>query len=392
MAYISLTSGRSVHTAPRIFLSLLPSRARRPNRFPACRWRRFIWAADSKSFWVIGSEGADQPVGRLQLGGEFTPVTKEPAMRQFPASFAVAKDMVAWVESDGKHLGTIWLRDRAGAVRVLVEPNPRAAELNPGTQEVVRWKNAHGEELQGILAKPAAGDHFPLVVDPYSEMPNRYFNMGFLGNYLFVREGYAVFFPDHRAPHGYPENAMGEAYTGAARDRDPIDVLVDDVMSGVNDLISRGIADPARLYLYSTSTGATSVAQLLTQTRVWRAAVAHGGVYDWIAHYERQHPLGDDTVAGFLHGRTPADSPDLYLRISPIYQVAQIQTPLLLVLGDKDETRVDDTRRFHEALVKAGSPAKLVMYAGEGHQLTSAALGVKHVRQAIEFFREAGGK
>ena len=182
---------------------------------------------------------------------------------------------------------------------------------------------------------------------------------------------------------------MGEAYVGAAKDRDPIDVLVDDVMSGVNDLIRRGIADPSRLYLYSSSTGATSIGQLLTQTRAFRAAVAHGGVYDWIAHYEMRHPLGDNVIAGFLRGRTPGDSMDLYRRISPFYAADRIQTPLLLVVGEKDETRVEDTRRFYDALAKSGSPAKLVVYPGEGHQLTSAAGGVNHVRLALDFFRDA---
>jgi dipeptidyl aminopeptidase/acylaminoacyl peptidase len=240
-----------------------------------------------------------------------------------------------------------------------------------------------------MLLKPVVGDRFPIVVDPYSSMPNRYFNGAYFGNYQLVQAGFAVFFPDHRAPHGFPENAMGEAYVGASKDRDPVDVLTDDVMSGVNDLIRRGIADPARLYLYSSSTGATSIAQLLTQTIAFRAAVAHGGVYDWIAHYEMRHPLGDDVISSFLGGRTPADSADLYRRISPFYLAASIKTPLLLIFGEKDETRVEDNRRFYDALIQAGSPAKLVIYPGEGHQLTSAVQGVRHVQQAIEFFRSA---
>jgi dipeptidyl aminopeptidase/acylaminoacyl peptidase len=306
-----------------------------------------------------------------------------------PSGLAAAGDVLAWTESDGTHAGSIWIRDRAGDVRMLFDPNPHAGRFNPGTQEVIRWKNGQGEELQGILLAPAKGGHFPLIVDPYSSMPNRYFNAAYFGNYLFVKEGYAVFYPDHRAPHGFPENAMGEAYVGAAKDRDPIDVLVDDVMSGVNDLIRRGIADRSRLYLYSSSTGATSIGQLLTQTRAFRAGFAHGGVYDWIAHYQMRHPLGDGVIPGFLRGRTPADSMDLYRRNSPFYVADRIQTPLLLVLGEKDETRVEDTHRFYDALIKAGSPAKLVVYPGEAHQLTSAAGGVKHVRLALDFFRDA---
>jgi len=59
----------------------------------------------------------------------------------------------------------------------------------------------------------------------------------------------------------------------------------------------------------------------------------------------------------------------------------------MLVVGDKDQPRYDSNRAFYDALLKAGSPGKLAVYQGEGHQLSSAELGVKHVRQAIDFFR-----
>jgi dipeptidyl aminopeptidase/acylaminoacyl peptidase len=355
------------------------------SRMPVCA---FQWAADSKSLWVIGVDGADEPVGRLHLDGRFEAATNRPAMRR-QGGLTAANDMLAWAQSDEKHLGTIWIRDPSGAVRVLVEPNPETPKWNPGTQEVVRWKNAHGEDLVGVLAKPATGDHFPLVVDPYSGWRNRYLHIAVLGNYMFVQDGFAVFFPNHRAVHCFPENSFGEAYVGASKNRDPVEVLTDDVMSGVSELIRRGIANPDRLFLHSSSSGATAICQLLTGTRAFRAAVAHGGVVDWLGHYRMRHPFGDETIPGFLGGRTPADSLDLYRRISPHYQADRIKTPLMLVIGDKDETRYDENLRFYDALQKAGSPAKLVVYKGEGHGLSTTVLGLKHVRQSISFFRSA---
>ena len=346
----------------------------------------FQWAADSNALWVIGIDGADEPVGRLHLDGRFEIVTNRPAMRR-QGGLAAVQDMLAWVQSDEKQPGAIWIRDRSGASRVLVDTNPKAAKWNPGTQEVVRWRNAHGEELVGILAKPSSGDRFPLIVDPYSAWRNRYLNIAALGNYMFVQEGFAVFFPNHRGVHGFPEVEFGEAYVGASRNRDPVEVLTDDVMSGVNELIRRGVAHPDYLYPHSSSTGASAIGQLLTETQAFRAAVAHGGVADWLGYYQMRAPSGDNTIPGFLGGGTPADSLDLYRRISPVYHADRIKTPLMLVIGDKDETRYADNLRFYEALIKAGSPARLVVYKGAGHEISNAELGVKHVRQSIDFFR-----
>lgn len=349
----------------------------------------FEWAQDSNSLWVIAVNGADEPLGRLGLNGHFEQVSHGPAMRR-GGGLAAGADVVAWVQSDGSQHGAIWVRDRSGTVRLLVDPNPAISRWKLGTQEVVRWKNRHGDELQGILAKPSggAGLPLPLVVDPYSSWRNRFLHIPVLGNCLLVKAGFEVFFPDHRAPHTFPEMNFGEAYVGASKDRDPVDILTDDVMTGVNELVRSGIADPNRLFLYSSSNGASAINQLLTQTHAFRAAVSHGGVANWLAYYQTRRLLGDETIPGFLGGRKPEDSPELYRRISPVFNVDKISTPLLLVIGETD-TRFDDTMEFYRALRKAGSPVSLVKYAGEGHELSNATLAEQHVKRALEFFRSA---
>jgi len=172
----------------------------------------FEWAQDSNSLWVISVNGADEPIGRLDLDGRFEQVSHGPAMRR-AGGLAAAADVIAWVQSDGSQHGTIWVRDRVGKLRVLVDPNPSISKWRIGKQEVVRWKNAHGEELQGILARPSGGARLPLplIVDPYSSWRNRFLHIPVLGNHLLVKAGFAVFFPDHRAPHTFPEMNFGEA-------------------------------------------------------------------------------------------------------------------------------------------------------------------------------------
>ncbi len=359
------------------------SKPLRVSRMPILAYQ---WARDSKSMWVIAANGADEPVGRLYLDGRFEQVSQGAAMRRL-GGLAAGNDVIAWVQSDGSHYGTIWVRDRAGDSRILVDPNPQATKWSLGwTQEVIRWKNGHGEELQGILARPAGSRRLPLLVDPYSSWRNCFLNIPVLGNYAFTKAGFAVFFPDHRAPFTFPEMAFGEDYVGASKNRDPVDVLTDDVMTGIAELVQRGIADPKQLFLYSSSNGASAIDQLLTQTRAFRAAVSYGGVSNWLGYYQRRHSLGDETIPGFLGGRKPDDSLELYRRISPLFHVDEIATPLLLVIGEKD-TRYNDTMQFYEALRKLGRPVTLVVYPGEGHEISSAALAEQHVRKALEFFR-----
>jgi len=186
--------------------------------------------------------------------------------------------------TDERHFGTIWIRDRSGTVRLLVEPNPEEAEWNPGTQEVVRWNTAHGEELVGVRQTFHGVTIFPwsLIRIPAGATATSISRV----STITCSCGKASRFSFPTTVHGFSESAFGEDYIWASKDRDPLDALTDDVMSGVNEFIRRGVADPDRLFLHSTTTGASSIGQLLTQTRAFRAAVAHGEVYDWLGHYQ----------------------------------------------------------------------------------------------------------
>ena len=179
---------------------------------------------------------------------------------------------------------------------------------------------------------------------------------------------------------------FGTDYVGKTMSRDPIGVLVDDVMSGVNDLVRRGIADPDRMFLYGYSNGSTAVDQLLTETNSFRAAVSGGGVADWLVWY-RERPTARDLVAEFLGGRRPEDSLDLYKRISPFYAASKMQTLVETAVGEKD-TRLADVTRFYEALRGAGANVTLTIYPGDGHEL-SRAHSEDYFRKSLDFFRSA---
>ena len=141
------------------------------------------------------------------------------------------------------------------------------------------------------------------------------------------------------------------------------------------------------MFLYSTSNGASAINQILTGTRAFRAAVSHAGVADWLRYYEEQKERQADVlIAGFLGGRKPEDSPELYRRISPVYQAEKIKTPLILAVGEND-IRFADAQRFHEALKQAGAPVTFVTYPNEGHGISNPVTAEEHLRKAMEFFR-----
>src|SRR5260370_42391494 len=86
-------------------------------------------------------------------------------------------------------------------------------------------------------------------------MSNGFMSNPMLGNQAFASEGYAVFFPNHRAPHMVANLMKNEAYTEVARGPKGVDIMTDDVMTGIDVLVKQGIVDPQRMCLYGFSNG-----------------------------------------------------------------------------------------------------------------------------------------
>lgn len=159
--------------------------------------------------------------------------------------------------------------------------NPQLRDWTLGAQEVVRWKNRRGDALEGILIKPVgfqAGQKYPLIVDGYPSQPNGFKASQMMGNQLWASKGYAVFWPNPRAPHTWMDPYRGEAAAHAGKGPQGWDVTVDDVLSGVDELIRRGIADGDRMGLYGFSNGGGVVNYLVTRTDRFKCAVSVAGV------------------------------------------------------------------------------------------------------------------
>src|SRR5260370_40673097 len=101
------------------------------------------------------------------------------------------------------------------------------------------------------------------------------YNMG--GNQALAARGYAVFYPNARGPHVWINPFKTAAYDQAARGPKGWEVTFDDVMSGVDEMIRRGIADPDRMGLLGFSNGGAIVKHFLTKKGRFKWSVSVAG-------------------------------------------------------------------------------------------------------------------
>ena len=178
---------------------------------------------------------------------------------------------------------------------------------------------------------------------------------------VFATRGYAVLLVD--VPLG-PEGKGGN----------PIQEMGDAILAQVYRAAERGYVDSSRVAIMGQSYGGYSTAAMITQTNLFRAAIALDGLYDLAGGFAHMGPGG--STSSFMWSETgqgrmgthPWADLRRYLANSPYYQADKIHTPLLLVHGKKDETcPVEDAEKMFNALKRLGRTAQLAVYDGEGH-------------------------
>jgi len=336
----------------------------------------YEWEPDSRSIAVNYVNGVSWSIASVEVRtGHITQIADDKAAMKMYLTVSHS-GWLAWQQGDGLSQGIIRVLPLGARDSYpLVDLNPQIHHWQLGEQEVVRWINSRGDTREGILIRPVGyqqGHKYPLIVDGYPQQGNGFKGWAMSGNQAWASRGYAVFYPNPRCPHFWAAFTAAEDQE-AAKGPKGWDVAVDDVMSGVDELIHRGIVDPDRMGLYGFSNGGGVVNYLVTRTRRFKCAVSVAGVYpDW----ERPVFLDTDSAVVFSAGGiTPWGSPDDYVQLSAVYHLDKVTTPMLLADGDEDvHDMLLGVIEMYNGLRWLRQNVTLLRYPRQGHGFTGAAL------------------
>jgi dipeptidyl aminopeptidase/acylaminoacyl peptidase len=252
---------------------------------------------------------------------------------------------------------------------------------NWGRAENLHWKS-DDLTVQGWLLFPRNFDpkrRYPLLVSVHGgpawmtrpSWPRTSFGLGALAS-----EGYFVLFPNPRGSYG-----QGEAFTrGNVKDFGYGDLR--DILAGVDAALKDHSIDPGRLAIAGWSYGGYMTMWAVTQTNRFRAGVAGAGIANWQSYYGQN---GIDQWLIPYFGASVYDDPAVYSRSSPIRFIKRVQTPTLILVGDRDlECPAPQSYEFWHALKTFGVPNQFVVYPNEGHAIAQP----RHQR---DIFRRTAG-
>jgi dipeptidyl aminopeptidase/acylaminoacyl peptidase len=243
-----------------------------------------------------------------------------------------------------------------------------------GRMEPLSWRARDELEIQGLLLTPDLPPPHPLVVHVHGGPVWAYRNRAAwsepLGD-LLLAHGYAILFPNPRGSAG-----RGQTYAELIRG-DAAGEETHDHIAGVEALIARGIADPAKIGVMGGSHGGFITDWIVTQTDIFAAAVATAPVSNLISNHLT---CNIPTLDRLIVQEEPFYKAKAYLERSAIMFAHRVRTPVLQIAGTLDDcTPPTQALEFHNALCAAGVESELAIYPLEGH-------GVRDERALVDYY------
>ena len=231
--------------------------------------------------------------------------------------------------------------------------------------EEIWYESLDGFQIQGWIIKPPDFDpseKYPLMLSIHGG-PHGMYNVGF--NFAWqehAANGYVILYTNPRGSSGYGSpfgNAIKNAYPGKD---------FNDLMNGVDLVISRGYVDDENMFVYGCSGGGVLTSWVVGHTNRFAAASANCPVTNWLSF------VGTTDGIGWYRNfeKFPWDDPSEHLRRSPLMYVGNVTTPTMLMTGVDDlRTPMPQTEEYYAALKVMGVETAMIRFNNEWHGTSS---------------------
>ena len=256
-------------------------------------------------------------------------------------------------------------------------------------REMISWESIDGTKIEGVLTTPVDFDSakkYPLLIvahggPAWASFP--IFSNCFNGKYpieQFIEKGFLVLEPNYKGSSGYGNEFLQANYQTLGT------AYYDDVITGVDALVEKGIVDEERVGIVGWSNGGYVAAFCAVYSDRFQVASVGGGITNWHMHYVHT----DIPYAMKMHlGSTPWENPALYAKLSPVAYVNRAKTPTLIQHGAQDlRVPVTNAHELYRGLQDNGVETKLFVFKGMAYDAPNPETSAFIMKQNLEWVME----
>jgi dipeptidyl aminopeptidase/acylaminoacyl peptidase len=283
--------------------------------------------------------------------------------------------------------GTYFYYDATTAkMSMLARPYGSMTDKPLANMDSVSYAARDGLQIPAYLTLPTGVEarQLPLIVLPHGG-PFLRDEWGYDTWVQFLANRcYVVLQPNFRGSTGYGRDfvAKGEGQWGRT--------MQDDLDDGVKWLVEQGKVDPKRVCIMGGSYGGyAALWAAVRNPEIYRCAISLAGISDLAAmiKYDRRSFAATRYYTAWRE-RVQGDKGFDLNTVSPLYAVDRINIPLLIAHGTDDENvPLAQSKKLHEALLKANKPHSYIVYEGEGHGFDNPANATAFLEQVEQFLR-----
>ncbi len=255
--------------------------------------------------------------------------------------------------------------------------------------EVIRWKGARDEEVEGILCYPNPYDpakKYPVITaihgGPTGADLDAWEDSWAYPMNLLAQRGTFLLRPNYHGSGNYGLKWVESICCGKY-----YDLETPDINQGVDYLISKGMVDPDKVATLGWSNGSILSTSLITTfPSRYKVAVVGAGDVEWISDWG--NVVFGDSFDSYYFGKSPMEDPQLYLRKSPFFKMDKVQAAVLIFHGTADnQVPPAQSWSYFRVLQYYGKvPVKFVIFPGEPHGPRKLTHQMRKVEDELAWF------
>ncbi|MGX8793513.1 S9 family peptidase [Oceanobacillus sp. M60] len=326
-----------------------------------------VWSHDNASIYFLGSDAGAVNLYETDLEGNLKTRYSDDN-HVFGFSYHPETDSFILGISKPKDPCNFYKLDADNTLKQLTDVNKafihEAALCEP---EEISYTSSDGLKIQGWLLRPYGfqeGKKYPFVLEVHGGPHAMYGQTFFHELQLLAAKGYVVLYTNPRGSHGYGQefvNGVRENY-GKGDYRD--------LMEAVDYCLEQySFIDENRLGVTGGSYGGFMTNWIVGHTNRFKAAVTQRSISNWLSFY------GVSDIGFFFtkweHGVNLLEDPTGLWDISPLKYAENVETPLLILHGEKDyRCPIEQGEQLFITLKHLNKEVEFVRFPNATHELS----------------------